>query len=68
MDLWAHLWGFVAGGGAGICAALFVERPETAGSQLGIGMVARGRGGAVLGRGAGIARMASHEYGSCITR
>lgn len=40
VDLWAHLWGFVAGGGAGICVALFVERPETSGVQLKIGVVA----------------------------
>ena len=40
MDLWAHLWGFVAGGGAGMCAALFLERPDNAGVQLRIGVVA----------------------------
>ena len=40
VDLWAHLWGFIAGGGAGICAALFLDRPETAGVQLKIGVVA----------------------------
>lgn len=40
VDLWAHFWGFVAGAGAGMCAALYAERPETAGVQLRIGVVA----------------------------
>ena len=40
VDLWAHLWGFVAGGGAGMCAALFLERPDNAGVQLRIGVAA----------------------------
>lgn len=40
VDLWAHFWGFGAGAGAGICAALFVERPETAPVQLRIGVAA----------------------------
>ncbi len=40
VDLWAHLWGFVAGAGAGMCMALYAERPETATVQLRIGVVA----------------------------
>lgn len=40
VDFWAHLWGFIAGGGAGMLAALLVERPESPGRQLGIGAAA----------------------------